>query len=103
VRASAAVLLVSAFLLAGCGSDTRGGGPLPGTGETLFVRDCGSCHTLADAGTTGTAGTDLDETKPTMEDVLAAIEQGPKVMPPQIVTGDDAEAVAAYVAHAVRP
>ena len=29
-------------------------------GKELFVEGCGSCHTLADAGTTGTIGPDLD-------------------------------------------
>jgi mono/diheme cytochrome c family protein len=102
VRASAFLLVVAVLALSGCGTNSRGGGPLPGTGELLFVRDCGDCHTLADAGTKGTAGTNLDTTKPTMQQVLDAIADGPKVMPPDIVTGADAEAVAAFVAHAVR-
>jgi mono/diheme cytochrome c family protein len=100
VRASALVLL--AFALAGCGSNTRAGGPLPSTGETLFVQRCGACHTLSDAGTHGTVGTNLDKTKPTKQQVLDAISSGRKVMPADIVTGADAEAVAAFVAHAVR-
>jgi mono/diheme cytochrome c family protein len=102
VRVSA--LLAVAFVLAGCGNpNVRGGGPLPGTGELLFVRHCGACHTLADAGTHGTAGSNLDETKPSKDDVLTAIAQGPKAMPSDLVTGADAEAVAAFVTHAVRP
>jgi mono/diheme cytochrome c family protein len=100
VRASALVVL--AFALAGCGCTGRGCGPLPSAGETLFVQKCGACHTLADAGTHGTVGANLDETKPSKEQVLAAIERGQKVMPANIVTGADAEAVAAFVAHAVR-
>ncbi|HET6697278.1 MAG TPA: cytochrome c oxidase subunit II [Gaiellaceae bacterium] len=30
-------------------------------GKELFTQQCGSCHTLADAGTTGEVGPDLDE------------------------------------------
>ena len=30
-------------------------------GQELFKANCGSCHTLADAGTTGTVGPNLDE------------------------------------------
>jgi cytochrome c oxidase subunit 2 len=33
-------------------------------GETLFTQQCGSCHRLADAGTTGAAGPDLDSVLP---------------------------------------
>lgn len=73
---------------------------MPSTGETLFVQRCGSCHTLSDAGTKSTVGTNLDEAKPTKTQVLAAIERGPGAMPAGIVTGTDAEAVAAFVAHA---
>jgi cytochrome c oxidase subunit II len=42
-------------------------------GKTLFTDSaqptaCGSCHTLADAGTTGTTGPDLDEVVPDLSD-----------------------------------
>ncbi|HEX4746419.1 MAG TPA: cytochrome c [Gaiellaceae bacterium] len=30
-------------------------------GREIFTDNCGSCHTLADAGTAGTVGPDLDE------------------------------------------
>ena len=33
----------------------------PATGKALFIKTCGSCHTLADAGTTGTVGPNLDD------------------------------------------
>src|SRR5215210_1924454 len=33
-------------------------------GETLFVQNCGSCHTLGDAGTEGEVGPNLDEALP---------------------------------------
>jgi mono/diheme cytochrome c family protein len=53
--------------LAGCGGTEIGGGDVvdPGEADTsagkqLFVERCGSCHVLADAGTAGTIGPDLD-------------------------------------------
>ena len=33
-------------------------------GKELFAAECGSCHTLADAGTTGQTGPDLDKVLP---------------------------------------
>jgi cytochrome c oxidase subunit 2 len=33
-------------------------------GKTLFTQQCGTCHTLADAGTTGEVGPDLDKVLP---------------------------------------
>ena len=33
-------------------------------GKTLFTQQCGTCHALADAGTTGEAGPDLDSVLP---------------------------------------
>jgi cytochrome c oxidase subunit 2 len=33
-------------------------------GKTLFTQQCGSCHTLADAGTKGAVGPDLDKVLP---------------------------------------
>jgi cytochrome c oxidase subunit II len=33
-------------------------------GKTLFTQQCGSCHTLADAGTQGAVGPDLDKVLP---------------------------------------
>jgi cytochrome c551 len=55
-----ASLLVLALALAGCGT----GGPAEssgsGNGNELFVEKCGGCHTLADAGTRGAIGPNLD-------------------------------------------
>ena len=63
-RAIAVVLigLVAALGLSAC-SDTVGYTEPTGDkiqGEKLFVSNCGSCHTLRDAGTTGMIGPDLD-------------------------------------------
>lgn len=54
---------------AGGGGGGQGGGdgePVADDGETIFTESaqpaCGSCHTLADAGTSGSIGPNLDET-----------------------------------------
>jgi cytochrome c551 len=105
-------LLAAAVLAAGCGGDDGGsggggtggggsgggGGGQASAGEELFRGNCGSCHTLAAAGTSGSFGPNLDELAPDAASVRAAIEQGPGPMPAGVVKGADADAVAAYLA-----
>ncbi|MEZ5074172.1 MAG: cytochrome c [Solirubrobacterales bacterium] len=70
-------------------------------GQELFVANCGSCHTLSAAGTTGTTGPDLDSLAPDEALVKTAIENGGAgsgVMPPNLVTGKEEQEVSAYVA-----
>lgn len=45
----------------GGGSGDGGGADLVALGRETFVSNCGSCHTLADAGTNGSAGPDLTD------------------------------------------
>jgi mono/diheme cytochrome c family protein len=71
----------------------------PAPGREAFVRNCGACHRLTAAGTSGTFGGDLDEVRPTRQAVLQAIADGPGTMPAALLTGADAKAVAAYVAR----
>jgi mono/diheme cytochrome c family protein len=69
-------------------------------GKQLFQQNCGTCHTLADAGTSGKVGPVLDQVKPNKALVLSAIKNGglgSGTMPANIVTGKDAQAVATYV------
>lgn len=73
--------------------------PAAEEGQQIFVENCGSCHVLADAGTSGTVGPSLDEIQPDRERVLSAIETGPGAMPENVVTGSDAETVADYVSE----
>lgn len=114
------VLLVFAFMIGyNRGQDEAEGGaeqamerpqaeeeqaPAPGgPGEDLFVEQCGSCHVLAAAGTSGTIGPDLDGLSPDEQQVLAAIENGGTgsgAMPAGLLEGKDAQAVAEYVATA---
>jgi mono/diheme cytochrome c family protein len=67
-------------------------------GRELFVANCGTCHTLEAAGTEGSIGPNLDEAQVDEQDVLETIAEGPGPMPSNLVTGDDAQAVAKFVA-----
>src|SRR5213596_1649540 len=49
-----------AFASSGCASLTNQGDNVV-NGKQLFVAKCGSCHTLARAGTKGTVGPNLDD------------------------------------------
>ena len=71
-------------------------------GKELFRQTCASCHTLAAANARGVTGPDLDAIgEMTPERVKTAIEvggTGQKRMPAGLLEGDDAEAVAKYLA-----
>lgn len=77
--------------------------PVEERGRELFVDNCGACHTLDAAGTAGSVGPNLDEAQNNEQEVLAAIENGGEepggAMPQNILTGDDAAAVARFVAE----
>jgi mono/diheme cytochrome c family protein len=94
-------------------------GPKPdlAKGQQLFTQKCGTCHTLTGAGTSGTVGPNLDyafkearangQDSDTFEGVIKAQVENPRpataeqtdvYMPADIVTGDDLDNVAAYVA-----
>jgi cytochrome c6 len=90
----------------GGGGAKKGGGGGGGNAQTLaqgkqlFQQNCGTCHTLADAGTQGKVGPVLDQVKPDKQLVQSAIKNGglgSGTMPANIVTGKDADAVATYV------
>lgn len=93
-------LLPLALVVAGCADGSgRGAGPPVTSPEAVFVRSCGVCHTLAAAGTRGTAGKSLDELKPSTAAVLRAIAAGPGAMPAALLHGREARLVAGYVAR----
>lgn len=60
---------------------TGGGGGGGNDPKSLFTTNCGSCHTFADAGTSGTVGPNLDQTKPTFQRASTQIKNGGGGMP----------------------
>jgi cytochrome c551 len=67
-------------------------------GKTAFMATCGGCHTLKDAGTNGQVGPNLDSLAPLSVDTVShQIANGGGAMPPKLLTGKDADNVAAYV------
>jgi mono/diheme cytochrome c family protein len=84
--------------------------PAEAHGRDLFVQRCGACHTFDAAGTVGQIGPNLEDIAVDEGDVLHAIrtgggrhakgqETGPSGnMPRNLVTGKDAQDVAAFVA-----
>ncbi len=57
---SAACAAALTLVLAGCGTGGYTSAGSQGVGKQLFTKACGGCHTLADAGTAGTIGPNLD-------------------------------------------
>jgi mono/diheme cytochrome c family protein len=74
----------------------------PTDGKSIFTANCGSCHTLADAGTTGKVGPDLDDAKPPKDLVVERVTNGQGVMPSFKDSLDEQQiqAVADYVSSA---
>ena len=78
-------------------------------GAVLFATHCSGCHTFSAAGTQGSGnrgersqGPNLDQRTETYEDALFAIQNGGfsgAIMPANIVVGEQAEAVARFVAE----
>jgi mono/diheme cytochrome c family protein len=121
----ARVLLVAAVaLVALTGCELKDDGDNLVNGKELFVDQCARCHTLARANAKGVIGPNLDEAwqraehdgfrRSTFEGVVHRQIQEPnrkpqvdpktgkalQLMPANIVTGEDAQDVAAYVAFA---
>jgi uncharacterized cupredoxin-like copper-binding protein len=116
-------LVVSAAILGGCQLADSGTNLV--NGKEQFVAKCGSCHVLNRAGTTGVTGPDLDQAfararqdgfgQDTFQGIVHRQILNPAIrpqfdpetgkqlplMPSKLVTGEDAEDVAAYVASAV--
>lgn len=105
--ALAAVMVVAS----GCGTTDAD----PERGRTLFIQKCGTCHAMAQAGTTAQTGPNLDHAfaaarevgndSDTIEGVVKAQVEYPRPsnanpavsMPADLVTGQDLDDVAAYV------
>jgi cbb3-type cytochrome c oxidase subunit III len=78
---------------------TGGGGAQPTSGKDIFTANCGSCHTLKDAGTSGTVGPNLDQLKPSFGRAQKQVINGGAVMPAfkGTLTPAQIKAVAKYV------
>lgn len=114
----ACAVLLAALAATGCGSGGLTGPGDAARGKELFVGQgqCGSCHVLADAGTKGVIGPNLDNAfmqaradglgegtiRSVVRDQISYPVESPNTgspgMPADLVTGEDADAVAAYVA-----
>jgi cbb3-type cytochrome c oxidase subunit III len=96
---------VAAYVAAVAGLPVQGGGGGGGTqatdGKTIFTQNCGSCHTLAAAGTSGTIGPNLDEAKPSTELAIERVTNGMGAMPSfrGRLSEQQIRAVAEYVAQ----
>jgi mono/diheme cytochrome c family protein len=98
VRRRALLLVACGLVLAGC-SGGKTVEPLPETvegklpttpevkgdpvaGKKVFASaGCKSCHTLKDAGASGTVGPNLDQAKPPLDLVVDRVTNGKGVMP----------------------
>ena len=72
-------------------------------GKQIFTsQPCGSCHTLADAGTSGTVGPNLDDAKPSFDLVVERVTNGKSPMPAfkGTLSPQQIDDVAAYVSSA---
>jgi mono/diheme cytochrome c family protein len=95
-----AVLAALALVLAACGGDDSGGGGgssaststssstaaggaenASAEGKTVFTANCKGCHTLKDAGATGSVGPNLDDLKPPKATVVRQVNNGGGPMP----------------------
>ena len=111
---SAIVVLALSVFASGCGASS---GVAPASdvdlanGKTVFIAKCGACHTLAEAGTQGQIGPNLDDAyvgprlsgfeQSSMEALVRQQMKSPirsVRCPRNIVTGSDAADVSAYVA-----
>jgi cytochrome c553 len=78
------------------------GDPVAGKEVFLGASACGGCHTLADAGSSGTVGPNLDESMPDYELALDRVTNGQGGMPSFSSTLSEQQIadVAAYVSSA---
>jgi cbb3-type cytochrome c oxidase subunit III len=92
---------VAAFVAANAGKDgfAESQQLASNDGKTIFKVKCGGCHTLADAGTNGTQGPNLDALAPPFDIVKHQVEVGGGIMPAfkGTLTDKQIAAVARYV------
>jgi sulfite dehydrogenase len=88
---------VAAYVAGVAGVPGKGGNLT--SGKDIFVANCGSCHTLADAATSGKVGPNLDQLMPGLARVQRQVTNGGSVMPAfkGKLTPAQIKAVARYV------
>jgi uncharacterized cupredoxin-like copper-binding protein len=120
----APLVMCGSLLLGASGCELKDDGDNLVAGKTAFVERCGSCHVLERAGTTGVTGPDLDEAfqrarrdgfgESTIQGIVHRQIEVPArrpqvdpetgkplpLMPADLVKGETAQDVAAYVATA---
>ena len=73
-------------------------------GKDVFLNkaNCAACHTLAEAGSNGQIGPNLNQIKPNMMRVMSVVKNGIGIMPPLegLLSDQEIEAVAHYVSIA---
>jgi cytochrome c553 len=89
-------------------TDTGGEGGGEGdaaNGETIYAsQGCGGCHTLEAAGSSGTIGPNLDESKPDFELAVDRVTNGSGAMPSfsDKLSEDEIKDVSAYVVESTQ-
>ena len=72
-------------------------------GKNIFLEkgNCATCHALADAGSTGDIGPNLNQIKPDIGRVIISVTNGIGVMPAYegLLSSKEIEAVAKYVSE----
>jgi mono/diheme cytochrome c family protein len=71
----------------------------PAVGQALYDSNCGSCHTLAAAGTTSSQGPSLDQDAPGQSLIVSYVTYGSDAMPAYggVLTGTQINGIAAFV------
>ncbi|MBM7714210.1 cytochrome c551 [Bacillus thermophilus] len=89
--------------LAACGgggdNDKKDGGETTSAGaEKIYAQNCASCHGENLEGVSGPKLADVGS-RLSKDDILKTIENGAAGMPPNIISGDDADKVATWLAE----
>ena len=117
-----AILVLGLTLVLGvaaCGGDDNGNGEATETdtteetttgeegdafaaGKTVFIAQCGECHTLSDAETSGAVGPNLDDLAPSADVVENQVRNGGGAMPAfeGTLSEEEISNVATYVSEA---
>ena len=102
-------VVVLALVAAACGGSSSSGSSSAASsageeisaaaGKVVFTSNCATCHTLADAGATGSVGPNLDDLQPDEETVKNQVTNGGGGMPAfgGQLSATQIESVATYV------